>query len=90
MDFQAAAQNMPVKEAKGVECLILSCACDVLAHGQICQKSFDIFRVEMIRGLAPHKGFELPDPIAVGALPNLRNCGRSSQLIDAESSASSY
>ena len=56
---------MPVKEEKGVECLILSCACDVLAHGQICQKSFDIFRVEMIRGLAPHKGLELPDPIAV-------------------------
>jgi hypothetical protein len=23
-----AAQNMPVKEEKGVECLILSCACD--------------------------------------------------------------
>jgi hypothetical protein len=48
-----AAQNMAVKEEQGVECLIVRCACDVLAHGKICQKSFDIFRVEMIRGLAP-------------------------------------
>jgi hypothetical protein len=35
-------------------------------------------RVEMIRGLTPHKGLELPDPIAVGLEGCLSRVGKPS------------